>query len=184
MNVCLFLHCVTVYFAFHRWDYWRSSEYHENQKCPIYCNIHRTAAITSEIFKLTHMKVGTSCTRLLLILLLCVYTYPVSYTVNIQTNGIWRNFNVNHAYLPLQVISEISMPNQPVGRSLLQASGSSDNLPIIFNGSSGPCIMLWAQSLSVAVLNSSTLQWIDFAAPNITPILTFTGSQCNETNSV
>lgn len=125
---------------------------------------------------LTHMKFGTSCTRFLVLLLLCVYSYPTSYTVNIQTNVTWRDFNVNHVYLPLQVISEISMPNQPVGRSLLQTDALSVKPPIMFNVSGSPCIMLWAQNLSVS--NSST--WIDLAAD--TP--TLTGSRCNSTNSV
>lgn len=85
VNVCLVLHCVAqMYCAFHRWDYWGGSEYHGNQKCPIYCDIHGTAAITSEIFKLTRMKVETSCS------VLWVYSYPTSYTVNIQTHATWR----------------------------------------------------------------------------------------------
>nr|XP_046251614.1 V-type proton ATPase subunit S1b [Scatophagus argus] len=78
---------------------------------------------------------------------------------------------------PSRVISQASESNQPVGRSLLQAVEPAVKPPIIFNGSSGPCIMLWAQNLSVSL--SSSAAWIDLAAQ--TP--TLTGSLCNSSNS-
>ncbi|KAK2851889.1 hypothetical protein Q5P01_008165 [Channa striata] len=79
---------------------------------------------------------------------------------------------------PSRVISDMSMSNQPAGRSLLAAAASVVSPPIMFNVSDSPCIMLWAQSLSVSV--SGPTSWIDLAAQ--TPSLT--GSQCNTTNSV
>ncbi|XP_022045516.1 V-type proton ATPase subunit S1b [Acanthochromis polyacanthus] len=78
---------------------------------------------------------------------------------------------------PSRVISEASVPNQPVGRSLLQAPANVTSvMPIVFNPSS-PCIMLWAQNLSVSV---STGSWTDLAADE--PSLE--GSMCNETDSL
>ncbi|CAJ1084455.1 V-type proton ATPase subunit S1b [Xyrichtys novacula] len=79
---------------------------------------------------------------------------------------------------PSRVISETSMSNQPAGRSLLQAVVPDVKAPIMFNGTGGPCIMLWAQNLSISL--SSTAAWIDLAAE--TP--TMTGSMCNSTNSL
>ncbi|XP_076597205.1 V-type proton ATPase subunit S1-like [Chaetodon auriga] len=78
---------------------------------------------------------------------------------------------------PSRVIAERSMSNQPVGRSLLQAVVPDVKPPIMFNVSGSPCIMLWAQNLSVSL--SQTSEWIDLAAQ--TPSLT--GSLCNSTNS-
>lgn len=77
---------------------------------------------------------------------------------------------------PSRVISETSMPNEPVGRSLLQSAEPTVKAPIVYNGSSGPCIMLWAQNLSVSLSEASP--WIDLAAQ--TP--TVTGS-CSNTTS-
>ncbi|KAI3357799.1 hypothetical protein L3Q82_016182 [Scortum barcoo] len=79
---------------------------------------------------------------------------------------------------PSRVISETSVSNQPVGRSLLQAVVSDVKPPIIFNTSTGPCIMLWAQNLSVSL--TSTSAWIDLGAQ--TP--TLTGSMCNGSSSL
>ncbi|XP_008286051.1 V-type proton ATPase subunit S1b [Stegastes partitus] len=79
---------------------------------------------------------------------------------------------------PSRVISEASVLNQPVGRSLLQAAAPVVNPPIMFNQSEGPCIMLWAQNLNVSL--SSTSEWIDLASQ--TPSLT--GSTCNGSNSL
>lgn len=75
----------------------------------------------------------------------------------------------------LQVIPEIYMSNKHFGRSLLQ----NDDIkpPIMFNLSGGPCIMLWAEKLNVAL--SSSQEWIDLTTE--TPSLA--GSTCNNTNS-
>lgn len=81
--------------------------------------------------------------------------------------------------LSLQVISETFSANQAVGRSLLQEPPAPDvKVPIMFNVSGSPCIMLWAQNLSVSL--SSGSQWIDLAAQ--TPSLA--GSMCNGSNSL
>ncbi|KAE8292860.1 V-type proton ATPase subunit S1 [Larimichthys crocea] len=49
---------------------------------------------------------------------------------------------------PSRVISETSMSNQAVGRSLLQEVTADVKAPIMFNSTGGPCIMLWAQNLN------------------------------------
>lgn len=84
--------------------------------------------------------------------------------------------NVNLNVLFLQVIPETSISNQPAGRTLLQAAESDVKPPIMFNISTGPCIMLWAQNLSVSLAPSS---WVDLAtqAPSLA------GSACEGTNS-
>lgn len=75
----------------------------------------------------------------------------------------------------LQVIPELSMSNQHVGRSLLQTADIKP--PLVFNSSGAPCIMLWAEKLNVAP--SASQQWIDLAAE--TP--SFAGSMCNSTDA-
>ncbi|XP_056130376.1 V-type proton ATPase subunit S1b [Lampris incognitus] len=79
---------------------------------------------------------------------------------------------------PSRVIAETSLSNQPIGRSLLQTSVDEVKAPIMFNVSDAPCIMLWAQNLSVSV--SSASEWIDLAAQ----VPTLAGSLCNSTNSL
>ncbi|XP_010735361.3 V-type proton ATPase subunit S1 [Larimichthys crocea] len=78
---------------------------------------------------------------------------------------------------PSRVISETSMSNQAVGRSLLQEVTADVKAPIMFNSTGGPCIMLWAQNLNVSL--SRTSAFIDLAAQ--TP--TLTGSVCNDSHS-
>lgn len=140
-----------VCFTLNRWDYWESSGYHESQKCPVHCDIHGTPAITSKI---------PSCTSILIIMLHFMEAC---------------NFNFNDS--SLQVISETSMSNQAVGRSLLQEVTADVKAPIMFNSTGGPCIMLWAQNLNVSL--SRTSAFIDLAAQ--TP--TLTGSVCNGSHS-
>ncbi|XP_062282876.1 V-type proton ATPase subunit S1b [Scomber scombrus] len=77
---------------------------------------------------------------------------------------------------PSRVISETSMTNDGVGRSLLQTAAPTVKAPIVFSESGNPCIMLWAQNLSISI----TTAWIDLATE--TP--TLTGSVCNDTNSL
>lgn len=79
---------------------------------------------------------------------------------------------------PSQVISKLSLQNQQVGRTLLQAAGDAVRPPLIFNGTQGPCIMLWAQNLSISLSSSS--DWIEL----LTETPTLSGSMCNETNSM
>ena len=70
------------------------------------------------------------------------------------------------------------MSDQLVGRSLLATAEDDVKVPIMFNVSGNPCIMLWAQNLNVSL--SSTGEWIDLAAG--TPSLD--GSMCNTTHSL
>ncbi|XP_060930679.1 V-type proton ATPase subunit S1-like [Limanda limanda] len=79
---------------------------------------------------------------------------------------------------PSRVISEASVSDQSVGRSLLATAEDDVKAPIMFNVSGNPCIMLWAQNLSVSL--SSSGAWIDLAAE--TPILD--RSTCNTTHSL
>lgn len=67
------------------------------------------------------------------------------------------------------------MSDERVGRSLLQTVDVRP--PIMFNVSNAPCIMLWAETLNVAVPTSAA--WIDLAAQ--TPSLA--GSSCNSSSS-
>ncbi|XP_072304966.1 V-type proton ATPase subunit S1b [Eucyclogobius newberryi] len=80
---------------------------------------------------------------------------------------------------PSRVISEPSL-SAPAGRSLLQAPPPAPAVkpPIMFNISSGPCIMLWAQNLKVSFIKPEN--WTDLASQT----LTTAGSMCNETNAV
>ncbi|KAM4611022.1 V-type proton ATPase subunit S1b [Polymixia lowei] len=79
---------------------------------------------------------------------------------------------------PSRVISETSMSNQPMGRSLLQTAAPVVKAPIMFNMSDGPCIMLWAQNLNVSFTGTS--QWTDLAEQ--TP--TLERSMCNDSSSL
>ncbi|XP_027865978.1 V-type proton ATPase subunit S1-like [Xiphophorus couchianus] len=79
---------------------------------------------------------------------------------------------------PSQAISMSSSLNQHVGRTLLQASAADDKEPIIFNNTAGlPCIMLWAQSLSIQP--PSPQKPINLPIENATT----NGSMCNNTAS-
>ncbi|XP_014328818.1 V-type proton ATPase subunit S1-like [Xiphophorus maculatus] len=79
---------------------------------------------------------------------------------------------------PSQAISISSSLNQQVGRTLLQASAADVKEPIIFNNTAGlPCIMLWAQSLSVTP--PSPQDRIDLPIENATT----NGSMCSNTTS-
>uniref|UniRef100_A0A3Q2CDX7 ATPase H+ transporting accessory protein 1b n=1 Tax=Cyprinodon variegatus TaxID=28743 RepID=A0A3Q2CDX7_CYPVA len=80
---------------------------------------------------------------------------------------------------PSQVISEPSLLNQGVGRSLLQTPGVNvSQMPITFNDSVGYCIMLWAQKLEIRAPDKP--EWIDLATQNYTTA----GSRCNTTDSL
>ncbi|XP_028308786.1 V-type proton ATPase subunit S1b [Gouania willdenowi] len=78
---------------------------------------------------------------------------------------------------PSRVIKEPSTVNQPAGRVLLQTVENDVKPPIMFNNTGTPCIMLWAQNISVSF---SPSKWIDLSAQ--TPLLD--GSMCNATNSL
>ncbi|XP_030589491.1 V-type proton ATPase subunit S1-like [Archocentrus centrarchus] len=78
---------------------------------------------------------------------------------------------------PSRVISELPVSDQSVGRTLQQTAVPDVKPPIIFNGSGGPCIMLWAQNLSVRLSQNSP--WTDLAQE--TPSLS--GSFCDGSTS-
>ncbi|XP_051282306.1 V-type proton ATPase subunit S1 [Dicentrarchus labrax] len=139
---------------------------------------------------LSHLSINTSVSNLLLINLPYCTDLHKSCKEVLRDNdeiigkvlSIMKAKNVPYTAMytglqPSRVISETSMSNQAVGRSLLQAVVPNVKPPIMFNGTGGPCIMLWALNLNVSL--SSTLAWIDLAAQ--TPSLT--GSVCNTTNS-
>ncbi|XP_029578532.1 V-type proton ATPase subunit S1 [Salmo trutta] len=84
---------------------------------------------------------------------------------------------------PSRVIEEPSMVGQSsMGRSLLQAVVDEVKPPLMFNTTSGPCIMLWAQNLNVSFNN---LEWIDLGPLTFAPggSVSTAESFCNETNS-
>ncbi|XP_035512688.1 V-type proton ATPase subunit S1b [Morone saxatilis] len=139
---------------------------------------------------LSHLSINTSVSNLLLINLPYCTDLHKSCKEVLRDNdeiigkvlSIMKAKNVPYTAMytglqPSRVISETSMSNQPAGRSLLQAVVPDVKPPIMYNGTGGPCIMLWAQNLNVSL--SRTSEWIDLAAQ--TPSLS--GSVCNATNS-
>lgn len=141
---------------------------------------------------LSHLSINTSASNLLLINLPYCTGLQQSCKEVLSENdetigkvlGIMKDKNVPYTALytglqPSRVISETFNANQAVGRSLLQEPAPTDvKAPIMFNVSGSPCIMLWAQNLSVSL--SSSPQWIDLSAQ--TPSLA--GSMCNSSNSL
>uniref|UniRef100_A0A3Q4G0S1 ATPase H+ transporting accessory protein 1b n=1 Tax=Neolamprologus brichardi TaxID=32507 RepID=A0A3Q4G0S1_NEOBR len=75
--------------------------------------------------------------------------------------------------IPYTAIYTGFQPSRVLGRSLLQAVEPQVKPPIMFNVSGGPCIMLWAQNLTVRLGPSSP--WIDLAQGEPS----FVGSLCN-----
>ncbi|XP_022618944.1 V-type proton ATPase subunit S1-like [Seriola dumerili] len=139
---------------------------------------------------LSHLSINTSVSNLLLINLPYCTGLHKSCKEVLHNNdeiigevlGIMKTKNVPYTAIytglqPSRVISETSVSDQSVGRSLLQAI-APDVRPIMFNVSGSPCIMLWAQNLNISLSSSSA--WIDLAAE--TPSLE--GSMCNSSNSV
>lgn len=138
---------------------------------------------------LSHLSINTSVSNLLLINLpYCTGSQKSCKEVlhdNDETIGRVLNMmkakNVPYTAIytglqPSRVISETSVSNQPVGRSLLQAAETTVKPPIMFNMSGSTCIMLWAQNLSI----STNSTWVDLATQ--TPSLS--GSMCNTSNSL
>lgn len=107
------------------------------------------------------------------------YVFKISQNVpHYNTFSMFGYFlRMNNILITLQVISETLISDQPVGRSLLQADGPEVKPPIMFNVSGGPCIMLWAQNLTVRLSPSSP--WIDLAQD----VPSFVGSLCNGSTS-
>ncbi|XP_035015980.1 V-type proton ATPase subunit S1 [Hippoglossus stenolepis] len=140
---------------------------------------------------LSHLTINTSVNNLLLINLpYCTGSHKACKEVLQDNDEIIGNVlsavkakNVSYTAIytglqPSRVISEASVSDQSVGRSLLATVEADVKVPIMFNVSGNPCIMLWAQNLNVSL--SGTAQWIDFAAG--TPSLD--RSMCNATHSL
>ncbi|KAM9350384.1 V-type proton ATPase subunit S1b [Symphorus nematophorus] len=141
---------------------------------------------------LSHLSINASVSNLLLINLpYCSDSHKTCKEVlrdNDEIIGkvlsIMKDKNVPYTAMytglqPSRVISETSVSNQPVGRSLLQAVEDTDRTPIMFNVSGSPCIMLWAENLSVSTTNALQPNWTDLATQ--TPSLS--GSFCNTNSS-
>uniref|UniRef100_A0A1A8MTY1 ATPase, H+ transporting, lysosomal accessory protein 1a n=1 Tax=Nothobranchius pienaari TaxID=704102 RepID=A0A1A8MTY1_9TELE len=79
---------------------------------------------------------------------------------------------------PSRAIAQAPVPNQQVGRTLLQIAEDDANPPIMYPESGSPCIMLWAQNLSVDT--TSGAGWFDLAQQSHSTA----GSMCNSTNSL
>ncbi|KAG5281827.1 hypothetical protein AALO_G00049240 [Alosa alosa] len=88
---------------------------------------------------------------------------------------------------PSRVIEDTSVIIEPlVSRSLLQSPEPGVKPPVVFNGTQGPCILLWADSLNVSFSRASDSQWItvDLAPLTFTPAVSLTGSSCSDNSSV
>lgn len=107
------------------------------------------------------------------------YVFKISQNLpHYNTSSMFGYFlRMNNILITLQVISETAISDERVGRSLLQAVAPEVKPPIMFNVSGGPCIMLWAQNLTVKLDSSSP--WTDLAQQ--TP--TLDGSLCNGSTS-
>ncbi|XP_031701277.1 V-type proton ATPase subunit S1b [Anarrhichthys ocellatus] len=140
---------------------------------------------------LSHLSINTSASNLLLINLpyctgldkSCKKVLLANDEIIGKVLSITKDKNVLYTAIytglqPSRVISETSMSTQPAGRSLLQAVVPDVKPPIMFNVSSNPCIMLWAQNLNISLSEGS--MWIDLAA--LVPSMT--GSMCNSSNSL
>uniref|UniRef100_A0A8C7Y483 ATPase H+ transporting accessory protein 1b n=1 Tax=Oryzias sinensis TaxID=183150 RepID=A0A8C7Y483_9TELE len=92
----------------------------------------------------------------------------------VQTKGV-PYISIYTGQQPSRVISETAVPQEKMGRSLLQAVDPDVKPPIIFNVTGRPCIMLWAQNLNVSTKSG---EWIDLATQ--TPQLT---GSCSPSNS-
>ncbi|KAM3617071.1 uncharacterized protein V6R79_001776 [Siganus canaliculatus] len=143
-----------------------------------------------DVDALSHLSINASVSNLLLISLpycsdsqtSCLQVLRDNDQLIGQVLSVMKDKNVPYTAMytglqPSRVISEMSLSNQPAGRSLLQAVVSDVNPPIMFNSSGGPCIMLWAQNLFISLSSSS--EWIDLATA--TPRLS--SSFCNNTRS-
>ncbi|XP_012690563.1 V-type proton ATPase subunit S1b [Clupea harengus] len=85
---------------------------------------------------------------------------------------------------PSRVIEDSSVISGPlVGRSLLQ-SQETVKPPVMFNNTQGPCILLWADTLSVSILRGSQVTTLDLAPLTFIPSVSLTGSSCGENSSV
>lgn len=139
---------------------------------------------------LSHLSINSSASNLLLINLPYCTGLDTSCKGVLHANdeiigkvlSIMKSKDVQYTAIytglqPSRVISETSLSVQPAGRSLLQAELPDVKPPIMFNVSGNPCIMLWAQNLSIS---TSKDVWIDLDAQ--TPSMS--GSICNDSTSL
>ncbi|CAN9515619.1 unnamed protein product [Ophioblennius macclurei] len=145
-----------------------------------------------DVDTLSHLSINASASNLLLINLPYCTGLQKSCKETLQDNdgiigkvqSVMKDKDVRYTAVytglqPSRVISEMLVMEQPAGRSLLQAPTPAPvKPPIIFNNGSAPCIMLWAEKLSVS--SPDTTNWIDLATENVSTA----GSQCNGTNSL
>ncbi|XP_071333478.1 V-type proton ATPase subunit S1-like [Trachinotus anak] len=140
---------------------------------------------------LSHLSINTSVSNLLLINLPYCTGLHKSCKEVLRDNdeiigkvlSVMKAKNVPYTAIytglqPSRVIAETSVSDQSVGRSLLQAVEPGSRIPIMFNVSGSPCIMLWAQNLNVSLSTSSP--WIDLAGE----MPSLDGSMCNGSNSL
>ncbi|MBN3300963.1 VAS1 ATPase, partial [Amia calva] len=87
-----------------------------------------------------------------------------------------------------RVIREVSLAVESLGRSLLQAAPSPQVTypPVMYNTSSGPCILFWAQNMTMSQL-IGTNQWVRVDLGPMTfgssANVTLADSFCNRTNA-
>ncbi|XP_006625671.2 V-type proton ATPase subunit S1 [Lepisosteus oculatus] len=92
------------------------------------------------------------------------------------------------ALRPSRVIREVSLAVESLGRSLLQAPAKAETPypPVMFNGSSGPCILLWAKNITLSWERSRD-QWVRLDLGPMTfgasANVSLSDSSCNQTNS-
>ncbi|XP_029973745.1 V-type proton ATPase subunit S1b [Salarias fasciatus] len=143
---------------------------------------------------LPHLSINASASNLLLINLPYCSGLQKSCKETLQNNDeiigkvqtIMKDKGVRYTAIytglqPSRVISETLEMPQPAGRSLLQSTPAPVKPPVIFYNASTPCIMLWAEKLSVSF--SSPTEWIDLPTEDL-PTSALTGSVCNGTNSL
>ncbi|XP_041092932.1 V-type proton ATPase subunit S1-like [Polyodon spathula] len=93
------------------------------------------------------------------------------------------------AVRPSRVILDMSLAVENLGRSLLQAPPKPDAAPyppVMYNNSVGPCILLWAENLTVSLVHSDgTLMSFDLTSRTFGPgaNVSLTDSVCNLTRS-
>uniref|UniRef100_A0A8C7Y400 ATPase H+ transporting accessory protein 1b n=1 Tax=Oryzias sinensis TaxID=183150 RepID=A0A8C7Y400_9TELE len=102
------------------------------------------------------------------------------FMISCYLSAVFKSYGVPYISIytgqqPSRVISETAVPQEKMGRSLLQAVDPDVKPPIIFNVTGRPCIMLWAQNLNVSTKSG---EWIDLATQ--TPQLT---GSCSPSNS-
>ncbi|XP_028824776.1 V-type proton ATPase subunit S1-like [Denticeps clupeoides] len=87
---------------------------------------------------------------------------------------------------PSRMMENLPVDVESVGRTLLQAPAQdiTTKAPVIFNGTQGPCIMLWAEQLNVSFLrNQQWSEWVDLGPLTFNNSVSLAGSVCNETVS-